>query len=187
MCFFKVFLEMNNFLFLIDASCKHLYDYYKIEMNHLNIRNQLKDQSVIKVPYTLLLEIMPSQAHLFTGCCGANYKTVLRRARQAFTMSISIVLAGVYGFYSGFTTQTSLAAFTIAYITGGTVFGANFITSVSRSMGTVVASVYSIIVLQIIAGWTDIARLKYMYCLFFYYYIILFSIYIIIHHTLYII
>ena len=71
---------------------------------------------------------------------------------KSIIFSLSIVLAGVYGLYSNTTTDVSLAAFTIAYLHGSAVLGGNVITSLGRSMGTVVASVYAIIILQVVQG-----------------------------------
>jgi hypothetical protein len=84
----------------------------------------------------------------------------MRRVKQSFAICIAILLAGLYGIYSHFTSEVPLAAFTIAYISGGAVFGANMITSLSRAMGTVTACVFTLIVLQIIVSWTDVDRFQ---------------------------
>jgi len=143
----SVFLEMNSFLFLLDSTCRHLSTFWQ-EKSESSEHFQSIDL------LTMLQDIVPSQSHLFPKWSGiSNLPLVVkRRLKQSLTVSIAILFAGLYGLYSEYTNQTSLAAFTIAYITGAVVFGANMLTSLSRSIGTVAASVYSMIIVRMIAN-----------------------------------
>lgn len=70
---------------------------------------------------------------------------MIRRFKASLVVALAMLLASIYGFYAK-RPQISLAAFTIAYLAGGTVSGVNIITCINRAVGTVVACVYVIIV-----------------------------------------
>ena len=142
----SVFLLMNSFYFLLDAACRHIENYWRLrEEFHTQNRSRNYQENVLIALHGIVTEIFPPQTKNCT-----NLKVAYDRLSQSVIFSLSIVLAGIYGLYSNVTTDTSLAAFTIAYLHGGAVLGANVITSISRSMGTVAASVYAIIILQIV-------------------------------------
>ena len=154
-----VFLELNSFLFLLDTACRHMYAFWDEQ-----IRSQqeapLSSWRVFRAMFT---ELVPSQRALFNCNCNRNgdsgsWDVITQRLRQSCSVSVAILLAGVYGFYAKFTDQPALAAFTIAYVSGGSVVGLNILTSISRSVGTVVASIYAIIVLHIVGGLSSQSR-----------------------------
>lgn len=145
-----VFLEMNSFLFLIDSICHHLNTFWQSKSGNTYVSPSSNTL------LSMLRNVFPEQGHLFPRFTGFENipVAVKRRLKQSFTVGIAILLTGIYGLYSKFTTQTSLAAFTIAYITGAVVFGANMLTSLTRAIGTVFASVYTIITLRVVSSWS---------------------------------
>ncbi|KAJ1437291.1 hypothetical protein B484DRAFT_392805, partial [Ochromonadaceae sp. CCMP2298] len=73
-------------------------------------------------------------------------------------VALAIALAAAYGILER-RPQPALAAFTIAYLSGGAVSGINVMTSINRAVGTAVACVYVILVVFIIDDWSSpIAR-----------------------------
>eukprot|EP01042_Synura_sphagnicola_P004633 gene4633-5882_t len=101
------------------------------------------------------VDFLPSQRHLF--CCQdmRNLSPVIKtRLRQSLSLSIAMSLAGVYGLYANRIDPT-FAAFTIANLCGGAVLGASIVTSFNRSVGTVSSCVLSLLVVQIIRGWSE--------------------------------
>jgi hypothetical protein len=74
--------------------------------------------------------------------------TILQRMKHAFTVALAMTLAGLYGL-AATRPQVALASFTIAYLTGGTVSSINLLTCINRAAGTVVACVYTVIIVYI--------------------------------------
>ena len=74
------------------------------------------------------------------------------RMLTALKVVLAMLLAAAYGIYAQ-RPQPFLASFTIAYLAGGAVAGANVMTCLNRAAGTAVACVYVIMVL-FLAGWS---------------------------------
>eukprot|EP01035_Chromulina_nebulosa_P034052 gene34052-45646_t len=71
---------------------------------------------------------------------------------MSVSLAVSVTIAGVFGVYVQ-RPQPALAAFTISYLTGVPAAGASIVTCMNRSFGTVVASVYCILVEFVIRSW----------------------------------
>jgi hypothetical protein len=101
-------------------------------------------------------DLFPSQRALFKLVNNRPTPQMITRFKQAASLALSMVVAGIYGHYAG-RQQVFMAAFTIAYLTGGIVSGANAVTSMNRATGTVAGSVYAVIVTYIVSRW-DVVR-----------------------------
>lgn len=73
---------------------------------------------------------------------------IFERCKSAFTVALAMTLAGAFGVYAQ-RPQPPLASFTIAYLAGGSVSGINILTCINRAAGTVVACVFTILVVYL--------------------------------------
>eukprot|EP01041_Mallomonas_annulata_P004068 gene4068-8092_t len=163
-------LEMNAFLFLLDAASNLVLQFEpsitststspQPEIPPSSTRNictmlySVSISSYSNYFQRLLADLIPPQRHLFQFTFNLHKLPVVirRRLRQTFSISISMLLAGIYGYLSH-QTDASMAAFTIAYICGGAVAGANIVTAFNRCVGTIVACIVALLVAKIITGW----------------------------------
>lgn len=94
-------------------------------------------------------DLLPSQTSAIAGllpCASPALRhAALVRLRAGLAVAVAMTLASAYGIYLNRTTPF-LAAFTIAFLTGGQAVGATMITSLNRAAGTVVACVWAMIV-----------------------------------------
>jgi hypothetical protein len=102
-------------------------------------------------------DLFPSQKHLFTLDKGRPSAAMLARLKQSLSLSLAMTIAGVYGYFAS-RPQIFMAAFTIAYLSGGAVSNANAMTSGNRATGTVAGSVYAVIVEVIVEDWDVVRR-----------------------------
>jgi len=108
---------------------------------------------------SLSKDLFPSQRSYFTfvlrddGTRGISVEN-WSRLLSVFAMASAMTLGGVYGVLAN-RPQPFLASFTVAYLSGGSVSGVNVVTSINRAVGTVVASVFVIIILLIVEPWND--------------------------------
>ena len=158
-------MNQNSFMFLYDACFLLIEQYWSTFQDPIESRDE-EDNRVNRVSdtdtqmaHTLTMfrsigkDLFLSQTHLFTLSRSGNLTTVIRqRLLQSLSVAVSMTGAGAYGFYTG-RPQVFLAAFTIASISGGSVSGATTLTSVDRSIGTIVGSVFALIVAYILKQW----------------------------------
>lgn len=187
-----VLLNMNSFLFLSDALCNlivqfwspaELAQFQKCVVAAQSVAEDSDDESSAdsgstgnfdadKVPLSerlaeafnritadlsvvfvharlAALDLFPNQMNALAGACPWSSHPLQRathaKLRAAFSVSISMAIASVYGLYLD-RNIPSMAAFTIAFLAGGAVAGATMVTSLNRAAGTVVAAVIAIIV-----------------------------------------
>lgn len=74
-----------------------------------------------------------------------------RRLLSSLTLAMSMPIGGYYGLAAG-RQQPFMAAFTIAYLSGGSVTGMNLVTSINRALGTVLACIYTLLVILCVDG-----------------------------------
>ena len=157
-----VVLQMNSFLFLVDTICQLIVTFVSFDdmigiASTVGGGNALEHKmDVTRTVKALIVDLFPPQSHLFKWIqCGVHCSippAIVTRLRMSVSVAASMVIAGVYGFY-GARPQPALAAFTISFLAGGPAAGASIVTSLNRSFGTVVASVYCILVVFIIRTW----------------------------------
>ena len=108
----EVFLQMNSFLFLLDAACTHIFEYWRRHaLAHGDItggeemrKRRMKKSGERRYSLLVLLrEIFPEQRQHWTST-----EQLKARLGQSVVFSLSVVLAGVYGLYSTITTEPSL-------------------------------------------------------------------------------
>lgn len=170
-----VLFNMNSFLFLIDILCEKLVRFIKpaelkalaasldelsltagrIKHHQENIHYTI--QTFLSAMKSILRDLIPSQSHLscftFTSHQWSSLTfritdTIKSRVKNACTVAFAMMMAALYGSYAS-RPQVFMAAFTIAYLTGGNVAGINIMTCINRAAGTVVACVYSVVVVFI--------------------------------------
>lgn len=131
-------LEINSFMFILDLISNQIYGFI-LQTRKTKSRKGRNFQWWMGVVHELFP--LDQFRRLFAR----------QRIKQALALSIAIVLSGLYGLFSGNTSQAPLAAFTVTYIGGADVAGASFVNSFGRATGTICASVLAIVVLQIIS------------------------------------
>ena len=161
-----VMLQMNSFLFLIDVICQLVVTFVSFDdmiriASTVGGSNTLAHEMDISLTAkALIVDLFPPQLHLFKWIqFGANCSippAIVSRLRMSVSLAVSVTIAGVFGVYVH-RPQPALAAFTVSYLTGVPAAGASIVTSINRSFGTVVASVYCILVEFIITSWESSA------------------------------
>jgi hypothetical protein len=139
-----VLLPMNSILFLLEESGRRVSAYIKARGTD--------DEDLCMQPafwasycaWILVHQILPPQINLIEE--GTLSFTATRRLRQCFSLSISMIIAAVYGYLTS-QDQNFIAAFTIAFLAGDNTAGASILTSLNRVAGTVLASVFSAVVI----------------------------------------
>ena len=154
-------LQINGFLFLLHKAGKLVYECERkmcdVEETQASFRQPrprlTRRSSLVFHARKLFVDLIPPQRQLFQ-CFGPTISPVITaRMRQAFSVSFSMLVAGIYGAYANVGDPT-FAAFTICFLAGGAVPGANVITSFNRAVGTVSACVVSLLVAKIVMGWS---------------------------------
>jgi hypothetical protein len=164
-----VLMNMNSFLFLNDALCTLIVQFWSVEelktvQEVLEVRQQ-GGPATYRAAWTLsgcrralyvhaglvrlaVQDLFPSQVAAFRGflpfATPEQRRVALVRLRSAFSVAVAMTLASAYGLYLH-RAQPFLAAFTIAFLAGGAAAGAAMVTSLNRAAGTVVACVWAII------------------------------------------
>jgi uncharacterized membrane protein YgaE (UPF0421/DUF939 family) len=169
----EVLMNMNSFLFLANALCTLVTEFWTpaelsavqawqergSQLGHLTLFSWSVVNSRCRAAWALIPiamhDLFPSQRPAFAGFlprASSEQRDLARaRLRSAFTVALAITLASAYGIYFN-RTLPFLAAFTIAFLAGGPVAGVTMVTSLNRAAGTVVACVWAIIVLLILAN-----------------------------------
>jgi hypothetical protein len=174
----EVLMAMNGFLFFNEWSVSLLENFVE------DSRGLYYKQQQAFLPW-LMQSLCPSQRHLLPcpggnhnpqyprsggneNRCHCFYSgssndkgqqqllspLVLRRIRNSACLATSMTIAGYFGLAAS-RQQPFMAAFTIAYLSGGSVTGMNLVTSINRALGTVLACVYAIAVLLCYEGLED--------------------------------
>eukprot|EP01041_Mallomonas_annulata_P000249 gene249-458_t len=128
---------------------------YFVSEISLRIRHFLRHMMRIRA------DLIPPQRHLFQfpwSCSTPLSPAIKRRMRQAFSVSASMFLGALYSYFAG-QTNPYFAAFTVAFVSGGAISGANIMTSFNRCIGTITACTLALLVARIIIGW-DITSAK---------------------------
>ena len=154
-----VVMQMNSFLFLVDTICELLVSFISFDdMIFLAETGRLQTTGVKRMEFSraassLLTDLFPPQRHLFQWIRGGRIPpNIILKLRASISLALAMTIAGVFGVYCN-RPQPALAAFTIAYLAGGSATGASILTSFNRSFGTVIASVYCILVAYIMIDW----------------------------------
>lgn len=139
-CLPPVVLSMNCLIFVLQHSVHLLSAFCEthVEPPPCN-ENDVFSQPWIRVPLLWLYKALRT----FFNHCPSRSAVV-----SSLVLASSITLAAVYGLRSS--AQPYLAAFTIAYINGGSVTGVNVATSLLRAAGTALACLYTLIVFTLI-------------------------------------
>ena len=141
-----VLLNMNSILFLLDTAANRVIAAIETpprEPKKISVFSVLQDVYFFFTvnAYLPQLKVWDSGEKTLTLACK-------RRLRQCLSLGLSMVIAGIYGFY-GDRVPVSVAAFTIAFLMGDDVAGASVLNSLNRATGTVFGAVYTAIVLLI--------------------------------------
>ena len=115
-----------------------------------------KSSSFITKTKKLWFDLVPAQSQLFRCSWVSMSPEITLRLRQAGSVSVSMLLAGVYGQLSDALDPT-FAAFTVTFLVGGEITGANVVTSFNRIVGTVFACVLSLLVAKAVTGWSVVS------------------------------
>lgn len=157
-------MGMNSFLFFGEWLSYLLYGFH--EENAELVKQGSSAEGSISL---LATQLFPSQKHLldFTVDYGHQSCLPIITLSPALTDALfsslitasAMTLAALYGLMLE-RTQMFMASFTVAYLSGGSVTGVNVITSINRAAGTVLAGVYTLLVLQFVedgtsTGWSD--------------------------------
>ena len=151
-----VAMNQNSFMFLLDASFLLLDQYWSVFRDATSASSTNSWLSHLRrMAESIFKDLFPPQKHLFTLTSDHKLTQVMKmRLYQSLSLAISMCLAGIYGFFAS-RQQIFMAAFTIAYLTGGAVSGANAVTSMNRATGTVAGSVFAVIIAYIVKGWAS--------------------------------
>jgi len=143
-------LLMNSFLFFHDFACDSIVQFCK---GHQNIsKEQAANRTYLSWITSFFNDIFPSQRLLFAISYDKEKniyiipKALHARLLSSIILATSMTFAGAYGLAAS-RPQPFMASFTVAYLSGGSATGFNLVTSINRAVGTILACVYTLIVL----------------------------------------
>ena len=145
------FMNMNGFLYYNGWTTSFIEDF----VNDCEKCYSAGEVTCINYLLALLRDMLPDQRPYFAfwnkeGKLDVSVK-LRRRLLSSFTLALSMPIGGYYGLAAG-RQQPFLAAFTIAYLSGGGVTGMNLVTSINRALGTVLACIYTLMIILCVDG-----------------------------------